>query len=85
MQFYLHGITWMRVPPARPAEIRTSLQTRIAARYCREAAPSGQIDVFYAIERIDPTGRPPELRDQLLISFNCNGGVPDVIYRETQP
>lgn len=85
LQFYLHGITWMRVPPARQAEIRTSLQTRIAARYCREAAPSGQIDVFYAIERIDPTGRPPELRDQLLISFNCNGGVPDVIYRETQP
>ncbi|MBX7055527.1 MAG: hypothetical protein K1X36_11270 [Pyrinomonadaceae bacterium] len=85
LQFYLHGITWMRVPPARQAEIRTSLQTRIAARYCRKAAPAGQIDVFYALERIDPTGRPPDLQDQLLMSFTCADGVPEVIYREVQP
>ena len=85
LQFYLHGITWMRVPPARQAEIRESLQTRIAARYCRKASPEGAVDVLYAIERIDPSGRPPDLQYQQLMSFSCSGGEPTFFYREFQP
>jgi len=31
LQFYLHGITWMRIPPEREAELRSSLQYDLPA------------------------------------------------------
>lgn len=85
LQSYLHGVTWMRVPPDRRAEVRAVLQTRIAERYCRHARPLGTIDAFYSLERIDPSGRPPELSEHLLMSFSCANGEATFEYREAQP
>ena len=72
LQFYIHDITWLRIPPERREELRRSLLTRIARRYCREYQPTGKIGVYSSVERIDPrfnteTGK----NETLLMSFGC--------------
>ena len=54
LQFYVHDITWLRIPPEHREELRRSLLTRIAHRYCRNSQPTGKIAVYSSVERIDP-------------------------------
>ena len=76
LQFYLHGLTWMRVEPGRAAELRGSIQTRTARRYCRRFQPRGVVVVYATVERIVPG----DMRDgevpALLMRFSCDGGEP---------
>ena len=77
LQFYVHGITWLRIPPERREDLRRSLLTRIARRYCRDNQPTGKIAVYSSVERIDPrfdtaTGEP----EALLMSFGCRRAEP---------
>lgn len=72
LQFYIHGVTWLRIPPERRGELRRSLLTRIARRYCRNQRPAGIVDVYAAVERIDPRlDTPTEKNEIFLMSFGC--------------
>ena len=43
LQFYLHGLTWMRIPRERQAELQSSLQVRLARRYCQQFHPEARL------------------------------------------
>jgi hypothetical protein len=76
LQFYLHGLTWMRVEPSRGAELRRSIQTRTARRYCRRFQPRGVVVVYSTVERIVPGGIRDGEGPALLMRFSCDGGEP---------
>jgi hypothetical protein len=76
LQFYLHGITWMRVPPQRQLELRRSLQIRLARRYCQRYQPRGVVAVYSTLERIYPAGNRVEESGVLLMRFGCYDGEP---------
>jgi hypothetical protein len=78
LQFYIHGITWMRIPPERREELRRSLLTRIAHRYCKNYKPIGKVEVYSYVERIDPRSEKTEKQDTFLMSFGCNNTEPFV-------
>jgi hypothetical protein len=78
LQFYLHGITWMRIPSERQAELRESLQVRFARRYCRQAQPSGEVTVYSNLERIIPEGNRVEEKRVLFMRFSCQKGEPQM-------
>jgi hypothetical protein len=77
LQFYIHDITWLRIPPEHREELRQSLLTGIARRYCRYHQPTGNIAVYSSVERIDPrfdteTGK----AEAFLMSFGCRRAEP---------
>jgi hypothetical protein len=76
LQFYLHGLTWMRVEPRRAAELRGSILTRTARRYCRRSRPRGVVVVYSTVERVVPGGVSHVEGPALLMSFSCDGGEP---------
>lgn len=76
LQFYLHGLTWMRIEPRRAAELRRSIQTRTARRYCRRFQPRGVLVVYATLERIVPGDIREGESPALLMSFSCDGGEP---------
>jgi hypothetical protein len=76
LQFYLHGLTWMRVEPGRAAELRRSIQTRTARRYCRRFQPRGVVVVYSTMERVVPGGVSGGESTALLMRFSCDGGEP---------
>lgn len=85
LQFYMQGITWMRVPPDRAPELRRRLHLRSAQRFCRRVQPSGTIAVFSAMERLVPgqawTGEPVEL----FMKFRCNDGAARMEFMQLDP
>ncbi len=76
LQTYLLGLTWMRVEPGRAAELRKSILTRTARRYCRNFHPRGALVVHSTVERIVPGGAHDGEGPALLMSFSCDGGEP---------
>ena len=78
LQFYLHGLTWMRIEPGRAAELRRSIQTRTARRYCQRFQPQGVVVVYSTVERIVPGGNRVEGGPALLMRFSCDGGEPEM-------
>jgi hypothetical protein len=76
LQFYLHGITWMRIPPERQAELRSSLQVRFAGRYCQQFQPRGDVAVYSTLERIIPGANRVEENRVLFMRFSCQGSEP---------
>jgi len=73
LDFYIHDITWLRIPPERRQELRESILSRTAARYCRNARPVGEVIAYSSFERIDPNGGPGEFDNFLLMKFTCDG------------
>ena len=71
LDFYIHDITWMRIPPEHRAELRTSILTRTAGRYCRNSNPQGEVEAYSSIERIDPQGGQGVFDSVLLMKFTC--------------
>ncbi len=71
LDFYIHDITWLRVPPENRRELRKSILQRTAARYCRNAKPVGDVTVHSSFERIDPNGGVGEFDNFVLMIFNC--------------
>lgn len=77
LDFYIHDVTWVRVPPDLRRKLRTSILTRTASRYCRNERPSGEIAVHSSLERIDPNGGAVHFDEVLLMKFECrDGGTP---------
>jgi hypothetical protein len=78
LQFYLHGLTWMRIEPGRGAELRSSIQTRTASHYCQRFQPRGVVVVYSTVERVVPSGNRVEGDPALLMRFSCDGGEPEM-------
>lgn len=78
LRFYLHGLTWMRIEPGRAAELRRSIQTRTARRYCQRFQPRGVVFVYSTVERIVPGGNRVVGAPSLLMRFSCDGGEPEM-------
>jgi hypothetical protein len=78
LQFYLHGLTWMRIEPGRAAELRRSIQTRTARRYCQRFQPRGVLVVYSTVERVVPGGNRVEGGPARLLRFSCDGGEPEM-------
>lgn len=85
LQFYLHGLTWMRVEPGRAAELRKSILTRTARRYCRRFQPRGVLVVYSTVERVLPGGNRVEGGPALLMSFSCDGGESEMQVMNLDP
>lgn len=73
LDFYIHDITWMKVPPEHRDELRQSILMRTANRYCRVAKPVGLVEAHSSFERIDPNGGPGEFDNFMLMKFSCEG------------
>lgn len=76
LDFYIHDVTWMRIPPGQREDLRLSVLARTAVRYCRNERPSGPVAVHSSLERIDPKGGPGEFHEVLLMRFECVDGRP---------
>ncbi len=77
LDFYIHDITWLRVPPELRRKLRTSILRRTASRYCRNERPNGEVVVHSTLERIDPGGGAGEFDSVLLMKFGCeDDGTP---------
>ena len=85
IQFYLHGITWMRIPAERQPELRSSLHVRIARRYCQQFQPRGDVAVYSTLERIIPGGNRPEEKRVLFMRFGCQGSEPRMLTMNLDP
>lgn len=79
LQSYLHGVTWHSVPAARSDELKRSLYTRFARRYCRNHHPAGRVQVYATVRRITAEGAGPGRRE-LLLEFDCRDGEPVLHY-----
>lgn len=75
LDFYIHDITWMKVPPEHRGELRQSILERTANRYCRTSIPFGVVEAHSSFERIDPNGGPGEFDNVLLMKFTCQNGM----------
>ena len=75
LDFYIHDITWMRVPPEMRQELRSNILHRTAGRYCRYENPSGEVTVYSSLEKIDPNGGVGEFDSTLLMKFSCLDGT----------
>src|SRR2546423_10474205 len=76
LQFYLHGLTWMRIPRERQAELQSSLQLRLARRYCQQFHPDGEVTVYSTLERIYAEGNRIEEDHVPFMKFKCEGDEP---------
>jgi len=77
LDFYIHDITWVRIPPDQRHKLRTSILKRTASRYCRNEWPNGEVAVHSTLERIDPNGGVGEFDNVLLMKFVCrDSGAP---------
>ena len=77
LQFNLLGLTWARTPPGRRSELRKSIYTRVARRYCEITRPRGNISVYSTLERITaakPVSDPSV--PNLMMQFSCHEGEP---------
>lgn len=74
LQFYLHDITWVRVPPKRREELRQNLLKRFTDRFCRNSKSEGRIAVYSTLERISPSNNQSRENPELLMSFSCRDG-----------
>lgn len=75
LDFYVHDITWLRVPPENRLELRQSILKRTANRYCRNERPIGVVDAHSSFERIDPNGGAGEFDNELLMRFSCQNEI----------
>jgi hypothetical protein len=76
LQFYLHGLTWMRIPRERQAELQSSLQLRLARRYCQQFHPDGEVTVYSTLERVYAEGNRIEEDHAPFMKFKCEGVEP---------
>ncbi len=75
LQFYIHGITWARIPRERREELRNSILTRTANRFCGNNGPSGDISVRTTLERISADEIFVVKDNILLMKFRCIGST----------
>ena len=75
LDFYIHDVTWMKVPPEYRQELRQNILERTANRYCRIANPLGVVEAHSSFERIDPNGGPGEFDNVILMKFTCHEGT----------
>lgn len=76
LDFYIHDITWLRVPPENRDELRRSILERTAARYCRNERPAGVVEAHSSFETIDPKGGVGTFDSLMLMKFRCDGDQP---------
>jgi hypothetical protein len=76
LQVYMHGLTWMRIPPERKAELQSSLQLRFARRYCQEFHPDGEVTFYSTLERVYAEGNRIEEDHVPFMKFKCEGDEP---------
>lgn len=75
LDFYIHDVTWTRIPPEHRDALRSSILTRTADRYCRRQTPSGSVQVFSSVRRIDPRKPPETVEITPMIEFECDTGT----------
>jgi hypothetical protein len=85
LQFYLHGITWARIPHERQAELGSSLRMRTARRYCQQFQPEGDVVVYSTLERIIPGANRVEEDRELFMRFRCQAGEPQMQVMNLDP
>lgn len=81
LQSYMHGITWGRVDGWRAHELRASLMTRYARRYCDNERTRGTVEVYALFRRITKeTSETRRWSRELLMRFQCQGSEPAFSY-----
>ena len=78
LQLYLHQVTWMRIPPERHHELRTSLKQRFARRHCEQFQPGGEVVIYSTLERVYSEATRIEENRKLFMSFRCERGEPQM-------
>jgi hypothetical protein len=80
LQSYMHGITWGRVDASRASELKQSLVTRYARRYCDREQPSGRVDVWSSTLRITTPGAGRKgAVSRPFFQFACAAGEPELL------
>ena len=85
LQFYLQGITWMKIPPDRQEELRVSLHHRFAGRFCRRVGTTGTIEVSESLERIVPGREWTASGFRPFMKFRCAGPQPEILSMNLDP
>ena len=85
LRLYLHGITWMRVPPQRQIDLRRSLHTRLARSYCQKLQPQGSVAIYATVERIMPGISRVEANRELMMRFRCQNDEPQMLAMNLEP
>lgn len=72
MQAYLYNVPWMRIPSQHSRELRHSLLTRLAQRFCHLQNTTGLVTVQSTVSRIHPRNTAlTRSRERLLVEFRC--------------
>lgn len=73
VQAYIHNIRWMAVPSQRRRELRQSILTRTAQRFCRTYTPSAPVMVSAIIQRLRPENTTlNQSKERLVMEFQCH-------------
>lgn len=75
VQAYIHNIRWMAVPPQHRRELRQSILTRMAQRFCRMHPVSSPVVVSAIGQRLRPdqTAVQPGT-PRVITEFQCHQG-----------
>lgn len=76
LQAYLHGITWMQIPPPMQQKLRESISIRAANRLCRALPDAGDVAAYSMLRRVNGTHEDRLESRQLLLKFRCSTGRP---------
>jgi hypothetical protein len=72
IQSYLHNVRWMAVPRAHRPDLKRSILTRLAQRFCRLHPMPGRLTAWSRIQRIRPTNADlTQGIERLVMSFEC--------------
>jgi hypothetical protein len=82
LQTYLLDVTWGRVPRSRATELKATLFTRYAARYCRSHPASGEVEVHAGVRRLSANRAGLQGSAERLMVFECHAGRSAVRYPE---
>jgi len=77
LQAYVFGVSWMQIPARQRQQLRTSIYTRAARRYCRGVTGPDEVTVHSTLRRIDAAHlHGGAQRRALLMQFQCRNGEP---------
>ena len=81
LQSYLFGNLWRTIDPSRLSELRRTIFTRYARRYCQNHREEGVIEVYVTVQRItsDNLNLNRGVR-RLMMRFACRKGSPILYY-----
>jgi hypothetical protein len=73
LQGYLFGVSWAQIPASEQPELKRSLYSRFARRYCRTHAGGDEVSVYSKVRRVTrahPLAGPVERA--LMMRFRCD-------------